>query len=324
MNQREMQRVTTPSLPRIGEDQKAIITKITDAFKEAFKRDGDKEQRLRVLESERGHGVTRTTVDSLLSPLTALSHVRQHDISAPLDHTSLITPRTIIMGDPVNGLPADTVIRQTAANGVLIGDAANYSEFEPDGTLVFNGDATVWDDMRVVPGSFDRPGVSDPGIVAYDVAGGGVSTYLWEFAKNNIASFTVQLPHAYKIGTDISAHVHWTPGPRGVAENGNTVGWKLDVSWANIDGTFTAMQSIDLSDTCDGVNHKHLKTASVAIDGHTAPKGISSMLICNIKRIDTGADDTWVGTLSGERPMLLEIDFHYQIDTVGSRLVSTK
>jgi hypothetical protein len=43
-----------------------------------------------------------------------------------------------------------------------------------------------------------------------------------------------------------------------------------------------------------------------------------------IKRTDTGADDTWVGTISGDRPMLLEVDFHYQIDTVGSRQTGIK
>ena len=185
-----------------------------------------------------------------------------------------------------------------------------------DKTIVLG--ETVWDDMRVVPGSFDRPGVSDPAIVAYDVNGGGVSTYLWEFDKNDIASFTVQLPHAYKTGTDIYCHVHWTPGANGAANNGLTVGWKVEYSWASINGTFGTMASLDLSDACDGTNHKHQMTPDVAITG--TDKGISSMLICNIKRTDTGTDDTWTtGT-----PMILEIDFHYEIDTMGSRQIGAK
>lgn len=199
-----------------------------------------------------------------------------------------------------------------------IGTATNYSEFEADGTLKFNGDATVWDDMRVVPGSFDRPGSSDPSIVAYDVNGGGVNTYLWSFAKNNIASFTVQLPHGYMVGTDIYCHVHWTPGANGVANNGLTVGWKIDYTWANINGSFGTMGTLDLSDACDGTDHKHQMTPDVLISG--AGKHISSMLLCNIKRTDTGTDDTWT---TGD-PMILEIDFHYQIDTIGSRTISSK
>lgn len=182
----------------------------------------------------------------------------------------------------------------------------------------------VWDDIRINPGSFDRPGVSDPTIVAYDVNGGGVSTYLWQFAKTQLASFTVQLPHTYKTGTDIYVHLHWTPGANGAAESGNTVGWKIDYSWANIDGTFPTMGTADLSDTCDGTNHKHQMTPDVVIDGHTSAKGISSMLVCNIKRTDTGADDTWSGAGSGSLPLLLEIDFHFQIDTMGSRQQAAK
>lgn len=191
-----------------------------------------------------------------------------------------------------------------------------------DKTLVL--DETVWDDLRVTPGSFDRVGVSDPTIVAYDVNGGGTNTYLWQFDKNNIASFTVQLPHSYKTGTDIYCHIHWTPGANGVTESGNTVGWKVQYSWANINSNFGTMATLDLSDACDGTNHKHQMTPDVVIDGHTVAKGISSMLICNILRTDTGSDDTWSGTASGARPMLLEIDFHYEIDTVGSRQISAK
>jgi hypothetical protein len=180
----------------------------------------------------------------------------------------------------------------------------------------------VWDDLRIIPGSFDRPGISDPSIVSYQPSGAGTTTYLYEFKKNDIASFACQLPHSYKQGEDIKVHIHWTPGANGVAENGNTVGWKIDYSWANINGTFSAMSTADLSDACDGTNHKHQMTPDVTITGTS--KNISSMLICNIKRTDTGADDTWAGTASGSLPMLLEIDFHFPIDTIGSRQVGAK
>jgi hypothetical protein len=108
----------------------------------------------------------------------------------------------------------------------------------------------------------------------------------------------------------------------GNEENGATVGWKVDYTWANIDGTFGAVGTVDLSDACDGTDDKHQMTPSVAITG--TGKNISSMLLCTIKRTDTGTDDTWAGTASGQLPMLLEIDFHYQIDTLGSRQAGIK
>jgi hypothetical protein len=188
--------------------------------------------------------------------------------------------------------------------------------------MVMRGDATVWDDMRVVPGSFDRPGISDPDIVAYIPSGTGITTYLYEFNKNDIASFTIQIPHGYDAGENIYVHLHWTPGARGNEENGAFVGWKVDYAWANIDGAFGAMATADLSDACSGVDHTHQMTPDVVITGTS--KTISSMLVCNVKRTDTGADDTWATNTSGNLPLLLEIDFHFPMDTVGSRAQTTK
>jgi hypothetical protein len=82
------------------------------------------------------------------------------------------------------------------------------------------------------------------------------------------------------------------------------------------------MAVLDLSDACDGTDHKHQMTPDVAIAG--AGKTISSMLLCNIKRTDTGADDTWAGTASGQLPMILEIDFHFEMDTAGSSTRTAK
>jgi len=226
---------------------------------------------------------------------------------------------------PRTGLAANLAAAVAYVNELLWTTDTKQLYCEQGGAKIhIGGELDVWDDIRITPGSFDRPSVEDPTIVVYDVNGGGVSTYLWQFQKDAIASFTVQLPHGYKVGTDIKAHLHWTPGPRGAAESGNKVGWKIEYSWANIDANFGTMASLDLSDTCDGTNHKHQMTPEVTIDGHTVSKSISSMLICNVKRTDTGTDDTWAGTASGQLPMLLEIDFHYEIDTVGSSTSNTK
>lgn len=178
------------------------------------------------------------------------------------------------------------------------------------------GFGTQYDDIRINPGSFDRPGSADPAIVSVTPGGSGTATYLYEWAKNNLACFTVQLPHSYKLGEEIRVHIHWTPGSRGNEEDTKTVGWKIDATWANIDGTFGPMQSFDLSDICDGVDWKHQMTPSGVLAG--TDKNISSMLLCNIKRTDTGADDTWAGTASGQLPLLLEVDFHFPMDTAGS------
>jgi hypothetical protein len=239
-------------------------------------------------------GKANWNADHVVKALEVLSASEAKNVTIAHDETDAkITPSA---GDIVADCPANKTIRLTQV---------------------------VWDDLRVTPGSFDRPGVADPSIVTYRPGGGSnPDTYLWEFDKNDIASFTVQLPHGYKAGEDIKVHVHWTPGGRGVTESGNTVGWKVQYAWANIAGAFGAMATADLSDAANGVNGEHNMTPEATITG--SGKGISSMLICNILRTDTGTDDTWTGSGSGNLPMLLEIDFHYPIDTIGSRQVGTK
>jgi hypothetical protein len=206
--------------------------------------------------------------------------------------------------------------------GRKFGGATHYSQFEADGTLVFNGNATVWDDLRILIGNLTRPGASDPSWVTYAPNGGAISTYLLEFAKNNWATFTTQMPHNYLPGSDIYVHIHWTPGTRGNEENGKTVGWKIEYTWTDINGNFADMASLDLSDACDGTDHKHQMTPDVVISG--SGMTISSMLLCNILRTDTGTDDTWASSTSGQLPLLLEVDFHYEIDTIGSRQRTAK
>jgi hypothetical protein len=178
-------------------------------------------------------------------------------------------------------------------------------------------DTTVYDDIRIIPGSFDRIGISDPSYVAYSPTGGSsASTYLTEWQVDDIATFTAQIPHSYKAGGSIYAHVHWTPGLRGNEEAAATVGWKLDCSWANIGAAFGDMVTYDLSDAVTGTDNWHEMTTEVELVG--TGKTYSSMLMCNIKRTDTGTDDTWAGTASGQLPMLLEVDFHYPIDRIGT------
>ena len=184
------------------------------------------------------------------------------------------------------------------------------------------GTRIEWDDLRITPGSFDRPGISDPAYVAYAPNGGGLTVYVPEFDKDDFVSFAVQLPHGYAEGEDIYVHLHWTPGARGVAEAGNLVGWKLDYSWANYGENFADMQTINLSDACDGVNHRHQMASDVLISG--AGKHISSMILCNQRRTDSGADDTWATNTSGNLPLLLEVDFHVPHDTQGSATHSSK
>jgi len=183
-------------------------------------------------------------------------------------------------------------------------------------------DGTAWDDLRIVPGAFDFPGTADPTLVGWQPGGSGATFRVYEFAKNDEAFALIQLPHHRLYGSDLKPHIHWTPGANGATENGNLVGWKVDYSMANIGSAFPASTTVDLQDACNGVNHEHNITASGTITGTGI--GISAMLMLRIYRSDTGADDTWSGSVTGSLPLLLEFDLHYQIDAPGSDAETSK
>lgn len=207
------------------------------------------------------------------------------------------------------------------ANNRRIGGDSSYTEFASDGTMTMVGDATVWDDLRITPGAFDYAGTGDPDLIDYQPGGSGATFKVYSFQSGDQAFFTVQLPHGYEPGSDIYVHVHWTPGSRGNEENGKTVAWKVDYSWADINDNFPASAVIDLTDTCDGTDHKHQMTPDILLTGVAADKTISSMLICRIFR---DAGDTWAGTIAAQSPILLEVDFHVPLNTVGSTTHTSK
>lgn len=179
---------------------------------------------------------------------------------------------------------------------------------------------TVYDDLLINSGLFRFAGNSDPVWGDWQPTGSGTTFKVLQFAKNDEVFFSCQLPHTYKEGTDIYAHVHWTPRDRGNEEDGNYVGWKFDYTWCNInDGTFPASSTIDMSDTCSGTDDYHEVSAGLT-DMSGTGKMISSMLMGRLYRTDTGTDDTWVGTSNAQLPALLQFDLHHEIDTLGSRM----
>jgi hypothetical protein len=61
-------------------------------------------------------------------------------------------------------------------------------------------------------------------------------------------------------------------------------------------------------------------TPEVAVDGSTLTT-VSAILIGRVYR-DNG--DSWAGNIAAQAPALLEVDFHYQTDDLGSLLIDKK
>ena len=260
--------------------------------------------------------------------LTTVSGARDVTLKHGTGNIQCAQAKDIVLGDPFDVavlIYDDTVNYWLASSGAqwlskaggAIGGASNFSEFEADGTLVFHGDATVFDDLRIEPVS-KSIGLKAP---TFGTFRNGLLAY--EFDDALVAAekelfFSVQIPHAWKEGSNVSPHVHFAPLVAGSA--GNLVRWGLEYSKAKIGTAFGASTTIYASTLAYGTittqySHCLVEFADIDMTGDT----LSTILVCRLFRNSSHADDTLAQTVG-----LLYIDFHYEIDTIGSRAEFTK
>jgi len=170
-------------------------------------------------------------------------------------------------------------------------------------------DPALWDDMRVPVNSVKIPGSNNPGDASFK--GGLILAFSDQAVLGNeeYVYFTAQLPHTYKEGEDIESHVHWVGEDATIGD----VYWRLTYSWANIGDAFPAESTIYVADTNSAIADTHNKVYFESISG--TGKKISSMLVCSLSRHSSNILDTF----GGKDAYLLEIDFHFPVNTLGSR-----
>jgi len=191
---------------------------------------------------------------------------------------------------------------------------------EPDGTLRLDNSATVWNDLMVFPDATTKGGSNPPewGTTFMKNAGGtSRGVYLWMFAPNQEEElhFTIQIPHNYKVGTDLHPHVHWTT-VTGTPGSSNVV-WGLEYTLISVAGTFpntVIIKTTGLIAACNPPSGtgQHLISEFPPVSG--TGLGISSILVCRLFRATGDTADTFPNDVG-----LLGFDIHYEQDTQGSR-----
>ena len=161
---------------------------------------------------------------------------------------------------------------------------------------------TTWDDLRAPATAINPPGQeSDPD---WDNTNGG---WLFSDEGTEVLWVIMQMPHAYKIGSNIRPHIHWSPTN---TDTGNVL-WRMEYKWTSFEDTDAAeFTTLDILDAGDGTALKHQIAQFAEIDG--TGKGLSSILSIKLSRIGGDATDTY-----NADALLKEFDIHYQIDTPG-------
>lgn len=135
----------------------------------------------------------------------------------------------------------------------------------------------------------------------------------------------MQIPHTWKVGTDLHPHVHWVPVSNGTA--GQKVSWGLEYSFARIGDSFGNTTIIygntSVPNDSSLVADKHYLTnlPEIATEDDIT-YAVSSMLVGRLFRNTAGAGESEDDY--GAAVRLFEFDIHIEIDTVGSREEYTK
>jgi len=200
------------------------------------------------------------------------------------------------------------------------GGETDYSEFESDGTLKFNGAATVWDDYVTPLTKATFGGASnDPTLTKlFDDGSGSAGVWGLVFSNGDEVLVTIQMPHKWKLESTIYPHIHFMC--MSDVDPSDNFGIEFEYTWADINEDFPANTTLVTTDIPTGVDTDNMhKVANVTASGISGTgHSLSSVLLCRIKRVAASSDD-YAGGVA-----ILDFDIHYEIDTVGSRQEYTK
>lgn len=192
---------------------------------------------------------------------------------------------------------------------VLIGDNINHTAFEADGTIEFNGTATVYKDINIGAATLSGPIGLQPDIVNYlDETGAdtGIATLGLDVGEGFSGQFEMQ--HDYKEGSDIVFHIHWQgiDAPSGT----DKVQFQLTYTLGKVGETLDATTVITIETDFD-TQYESMRSDFVTITGTNF--NIEDQFKFTLERIAASANEY------GGDVLTATVGIHYEIDTIGSR-----
>ena len=217
------------------------------------------------------------------------------------------------LGNPLTDQGA-TQTPSLAGRTLSVGDGANYSHIEEDGTLVFNGDATVWNDVNLGAAMLSKPAASQPDEDEFkDSTGADTGIFTLAFAPTELVSGSIEIPHSYKEGSDFVFHVHW----QGILAPTETdkLKWQLTYFVSSADAVVPVPTTIVIETDFD-TQYEAKKSDFPTISG--AGIALEDQFCFSLSRIAASADE-----YTGDA-LVMNVGLHFEEDTVGSRTISTR
>lgn len=176
-------------------------------------------------------------------------------------------------------------------------------EQDPATSTIYYNDSSNYEDLRFPAQGINPAGSTSPATVSTEDG-----CLLFDKTIPNIISGVAQTPHGHKKGSPFLPHIHW----QGTSAPGaNTdVYWLFEHQKASINGKFSGswVQSAKIGNV-DSDPNKHQILAFDPID--MSDMSISCIIKWRLTRV--ASSDTYNADAK-----LLEVDFHYELDSVGS------
>jgi len=207
-----------------------------------------------------------------------------------------------------------TVTNTISVGSIRVGHGANRVEITTGLGPRLIGDSTVYDDLRIPLTSVKVGGAGkDP---TYAQVINNIRAPVFSNGASQNLHFVSQVPHSWMNGGELQPHIHWMPT---VANATGFCRWDLEYVVADINATFQVEPIRAVGSTAmDGVAFKHISTelgeGNVVGSKLTGVSGIIAGRI--IYRGDVGDH--------GEDVAGLELDFHFEKDSMGSEKEKTK
>jgi hypothetical protein len=216
------------------------------------------------------------------------------------------------------GTGSDMSIQYTGSAGRIDASLVAPSDLQIDcgaaKTLVL--DVPVYKDLNIAGYVLAKPASSYPGIDTFrDSIGTDTTIGTYAFAIDEYVSGGFELQHDYAEGTNLVFHVHWQgiAAPAGGTDN---VQWRLTYVVCRDGVTLAAAATIDSPDVAIDTRYRCYRTDFGAITGTNYLVG--DQLMFNLYRVAAASDD-YAGDC-----LIETAGVHYQVDTLGSRTITTK
>lgn len=241
------------------------------------------------------HNVTKTEV--------GLSDVENTaDLAKPI---STLTQAAIDLKADVTALSS----KRDLSDSVFGDNFGNYSEFEADGHLFFNGAATVTEDDNMDPLTLTG-GATAPTAINFSTTTVKIASFV-NAAVDSVSSHK-EIPHSSKFGATISFHFHWYP----TTTNTGVARFGLEYFFSQ-DGVAPTFPAIIYAEQAGGGTA--WAKQNLAFADLTPPSELGCQLHFRFFRDGTHGNDTFTGDSA-----VSTIGYHYESDGCGSREIAVK